>query len=563
MAEPGAHQSSHISSSSVGEKKGSCAESHPKLPSPESPGSPFEMIANSSSFEFKDSQDQALNYTLLQISAQRPFRNQSEDADEPLVKYAYSACSVNKDESCSSTLQFKAGVPVDDIPIDESKSNESHKEFGQEIISELMQSLPSIEGRPSQGQEAQDICEEIEEQSSAKNEDHSYDFKSDLHWPDGDEDMDSSGESDDTVIDAGWRVKNSELEHREHSENGWVELRNKQQNETGESLIKHEVLANNAERESAAREDQTQTVLVDPLDNLSRSVSKTPDSPHSEGFVDLAETYVTVPPTGPVYYSESESLEDQVQENLTLEALRALADGTQDWNSESQESSPEILCPQFGNLERFKMTDCPSESAQASTVGILTFKVHDLLFWRDVKKSGMVFGATMVVLLSLAAFSIISVLSYLVLSLLTVTISFRIYKCVMQAVQKSDEGHPFKALLDQDITLSSDSLQKKVNASLVHINRALKYIIRLFLVEDLVDSLKLALFMWLMTYVGAVFNGITLLILGVLVAFTAPVVYEKYKVQIDHYVSLVHSHVKAITEKIQAKLPGALKKKAE
>ncbi|KAG8437938.1 hypothetical protein GDO86_008577 [Hymenochirus boettgeri] len=41
-------------------------------------------------------------------------------------------------------------------------------------------------------------------------------------------------------------------------------------------------------------------------------------------------------------------------------------------------------------------------------------------------------------------------------------------------------------------------------------------------VEDLIDSLKLALLMWLMTYVGAVFNGITLFILGVLLAFTAP-----------------------------------------
>ncbi|CAJ0949746.1 unnamed protein product [Ranitomeya imitator] len=173
---------------------------------------------------------------------------------------------------------------------------------------------------------------------------------------------------------------------------------------------------------------------------------------------------------------------------------------------------------------------------------ISLFLVHDLLFWRDVKKSGMVFGGTMVLLLSLAAFSIISVISYLILSLLTVTISFRIYKSVMQAVQKSDEGHPFKSLLDKDITLSSESLQKKANASLAHVNSALKYIVRLFLVEDLIDSLKFALLMWLMTYVGAVFNGITLLILGVLIAFTAPIVYEKYKVQIDHYVSLVHSH---------------------
>ncbi|XP_076972025.1 reticulon-3 isoform X5 [Tamandua tetradactyla] len=191
------------------------------------------------------------------------------------------------------------------------------------------------------------------------------------------------------------------------------------------------------------------------------------------------------------------------------------------------------------------------------------FSVHDLIFWRDVKKTGFVFGTTLIMLLSLAAFSVISVVSYLILALLSVTISFRVYKSVIQAVQKSEEGHPFKAYLDVDITLSSEAFHNYVNAAMVHINRALKLIIRLFLVEDLVDSLKLAVFMWLMTYVGAVFNGITLLILAELLIFSVPIVYEKYKTQIDHYVGIAREQTKAIVEKIQAKLPGIAKKKAE
>ncbi|XP_077615817.1 reticulon-3 isoform X1 [Crocuta crocuta] len=189
--------------------------------------------------------------------------------------------------------------------------------------------------------------------------------------------------------------------------------------------------------------------------------------------------------------------------------------------------------------------------------------VHDLIFWRDVKKTGFVFGTTLIMLLSLAAFSVISVVSYLILALLSVTISFRVYKSVIQAVQKSEEGHPFKAYLDVDITLSSEAFHNYVNAAMVHINRALKLIIRLFLVEDLVDSLKLAVFMWLMTYVGAVFNGITLLILAELLIFSVPIVYEKYKTQIDHYVGIARDQTKSIVEKIQAKLPGIAKKKAE
>ncbi|XP_007462164.1 PREDICTED: reticulon-3 isoform X3 [Lipotes vexillifer] len=192
-----------------------------------------------------------------------------------------------------------------------------------------------------------------------------------------------------------------------------------------------------------------------------------------------------------------------------------------------------------------------------------TSQVHDLIFWRDVKKTGFVFGTTLIMLLSLAAFSVISVVSYLILALLSVTISFRVYKSVIQAVQKSEEGHPFKAYLDVDITLSSEAFHNYVNAAMVHINRALKLMIRLFLVEDLVDSLKLAVFMWLMTYVGAVFNGITLLILAELLIFSVPVVYEKYKIQIDHYVGIARDQTKSIVEKIQAKLPGIAKKKAE
>ncbi|XP_032735192.1 reticulon-3 isoform X1 [Lontra canadensis] len=191
------------------------------------------------------------------------------------------------------------------------------------------------------------------------------------------------------------------------------------------------------------------------------------------------------------------------------------------------------------------------------------FSVHDLIFWRDVKKTGFVFGTTLIMLLSLAAFSVISVISYLILALLSVTISFRVYKSVIQAVQKSEEGHPFKAYLDVDITLSSEAFHNYVNAAMVRINRALKLIIRLFLVEDLVDSLKLAVFMWLMTYVGAVFNGITLLILAELLIFSVPIVYEKYKTQIDHYVGIARDQTKSIVEKIQAKLPGIAKKKAE
>ncbi|KAM3595129.1 uncharacterized protein V6R79_018564 [Siganus canaliculatus] len=187
-------------------------------------------------------------------------------------------------------------------------------------------------------------------------------------------------------------------------------------------------------------------------------------------------------------------------------------------------------------------------------------KAIDLLYWRNVKQSGAVFSSVLLLLFSLTQFSVVSVGAYLALAALSATISFRIYKSVLQAVQKTDEGHPFKSYLEMEIALSQDQISKYADKILLYTNTCMKELRRLFLVQDLVDSLKFAVLMWLLTYVGALFNGLTLLILAVVSMFTMPVVYEKHQAQIDQYVGLIRTQVNSVVGKIQAKIPGAKRK---
>eukprot|EP00063_Salmo_salar_P086321 XP_014061156.1 PREDICTED: reticulon-4 isoform X2 [Salmo salar] len=201
-----------------------------------------------------------------------------------------------------------------------------------------------------------------------------------------------------------------------------------------------------------------------------------------------------------------------------------------------------------------KMDQMPDLSAEA---------VVELLYWRDVKTSGVVFGAGLSLLLSLTLCSIVSVSSYITLALLSVTICFRIYKGILQAIQKSDEGHPFKLYLNQDVGLSKETVHKYSDCALARFNTTVIELRRLFLVEDLVDSLKFAVLMWILTYVGALFNGLTLLILGLVGMFSFPIIYEKYKVQIDHYVGMANKQVKDIIATVQAKVPGLKRVKAD
>nr|XP_022330011.1 reticulon-1-A-like isoform X8 [Crassostrea virginica] len=187
-------------------------------------------------------------------------------------------------------------------------------------------------------------------------------------------------------------------------------------------------------------------------------------------------------------------------------------------------------------------------------------RVLELIYWRDVKKTGVVFGSMLFILLSLSCFSVLSVLAYLSLAILTVTLSFRIYKNVLQAVQKSGEGHPFKQFLEMSIDLPEDKVREAVVDVLKHLNCTIRELRRLFLVEDLVDSIKFGLLLWVLTYVGSWFNGMTLIILAVVAIFTLPKVYETYKVQIDHYVDIVRTQKDNVWKQVQEKVPFLKKK---
>ncbi|XP_015352188.1 reticulon-2 [Marmota marmota marmota] len=182
--------------------------------------------------------------------------------------------------------------------------------------------------------------------------------------------------------------------------------------------------------------------------------------------------------------------------------------------------------------------------------------VADLLYWKDTRTSGVVFTGLMVSLLCLLHFSIVSVAAHVALLLLCGTISLRVYRKVLQAVHRGDGANPFQAYLDVDLTLTREQTERWSQQIASHVVSTATQLRHFFLVEDLVDSLKLALLFYILTFVGAVFNGLTLLILGVIALFTVPLLYRQHQAQIDQYVGLVTNQLSHIKAKIRAKIPG-------
>lgn len=68
--------------------------------------------------------------------------------------------------------------------------------------------------------------------------------------------------------------------------------------------------------------------------------------------------------------------------------------------------------------------------------------------------------------------------------------------------------------MELDVTVSQEKSQEVCGTVVAHLNGFVTELRRLFLVEDLIDSLKFGGILWLLTYVGAWFNGMTLVTMG-------------------------------------------------
>merc|ERR1719505_108772 len=93
------------------------------------------------------------------------------------------------------------------------------------------------------------------------------------------------------------------------------------------------------------------------------------------------------------------------------------------------------------------------------------------------------------------------------------------------------------------------------------INKALAKAKSLFLLEIPVDTLKFGLCLYVLTYVGAWFNALTLVILAWIGIFTLPKLYLNNQVAVDEVVGKAAGQVNEVKAKVVEALPANMKPK--
>lgn len=186
----------------------------------------------------------------------------------------------------------------------------------------------------------------------------------------------------------------------------------------------------------------------------------------------------------------------------------------------------------------------------------------NVLQWKKPIETGIYFSIGLTLITAFTFFSIISVVAYSALGIIATSGLIRLYKSVMQTLNKSSDtpfDHVWNKILSLNVTMSDVKMHESIDVSLGNLNSSLVYLKQVLLFEDKIASLKVGLYFYLLTYIGSWFNGMTLITITYLALFTLPIAYEKNKSQIDQYYNLVQGHACATTSKITSMISGATK----
>jgi len=181
--------------------------------------------------------------------------------------------------------------------------------------------------------------------------------------------------------------------------------------------------------------------------------------------------------------------------------------------------------------------------------------------WTHPPASGLALVAGLAVLISLVKFSLISVVSHTLLSILLIGVAAKVYVELMGFLKKPCTD-PLDNVRDIEVTFPAEQVETFVTSSAEQLNNVATSLKSLILVEDYVESIKFGVLMYILSFVGAMFNTLSLLILAWIGAFIFPTVYDQNQDKFDDLAAQLTEKYRAVNDKVNSMIPAAKKVEA-
>ncbi|KAF8404954.1 hypothetical protein HHK36_009849 [Tetracentron sinense] len=182
--------------------------------------------------------------------------------------------------------------------------------------------------------------------------------------------------------------------------------------------------------------------------------------------------------------------------------------------------------------------------------------VADVLLWKRRCS-----GASLLVAVS-AIWFLFERAGYSLLSLIANVLLLLVVILFLWAKSASLLNRPLPPL--PNLEVSEDFVGKASKAVGVWINRVLAIAREITLGRNVKLCLQVVLGLWVISYIGSLFNFLTLVYIGVLLSLSVPMLYDKYQDHVDDKLSVTHKVIltqyRKIDENILRKIPMPLNK---
>merc|ERR1712079_1002818 len=154
-----------------------------------------------------------------------------------------------------------------------------------------------------------------------------------------------------------------------------------------------------------------------------------------------------------------------------------------------------------------------------------------------------------------SALVLVSGLAHFALAMLMLGVGSRVYVHLMGFLKKPCSD-PLDLVRDIEVTLPTEKVESFVSSAAENVNNFALKTKSLILFENYIETLKFAILLYIITFIGAVFNTLSLLILAWLGAFLFPTIYDQNKDQFDDMADKFMEKYRGIDAKIHSLLPA-------
>jgi len=172
-----------------------------------------------------------------------------------------------------------------------------------------------------------------------------------------------------------------------------------------------------------------------------------------------------------------------------------------------------------------------------------------LFHWADPAASGVSLVLGVVLLFCLAAYSIISIVSNVLLLAVLGGVGCKVYVHMMGFLKKPCKD-PLAQLALVDVSCTEECIAPTLNSFVQFYNCAANQLRSLVLGEDLYASVKFGLVLYLFTMVGSMFNALTLCGFAWVFSFIIPRIYEDNQEGMDETWYKIVDQYKALDAKV-------------